>query len=144
MRTHRIALVAAVTTAVLWAAKATAIGLAGGLDRSPLESPLFLAGLAACLTTVVSLGLFLTGGRPGWQRAVGVVALVAVMVGTVPLLAGTVDALVPPTPERHWAWYELNLWLMALTLLVVVVVSRPRTAAARRPARRAPVLSPGH
>ena len=42
----RIAQLAATAAAVFWTAKATAIGIAGGLDKSPLESPLFIAGLS--------------------------------------------------------------------------------------------------
>jgi hypothetical protein len=144
MSTYRIALVAATATAVLWSAKATAIGLAGGLDRSPLESPLFLAGLLASVTAVVSLALHLTRARPVWQRAVTAAAAVAAAVGSVPLLTGLVDTLASPSPTRHWAWSEVNLWAFALALVVAVLVSRPRTAAARRPVRRAPVPSPGH
>lgn len=143
MNTYRIALVGAVSTCILWTAKATAIGLAGGADRSPLESPLFLAGLVACVATMLSLGLHLTRGRPAWQRALGALGLVTATIGVVPLLVAGVDALVAPSAARHWAWYEVNLWVTALGVLAVTLLSRPRRAAARRAPRRAPAAARG-
>lgn len=143
MSTYRIAVVTAIATCVLWAAKATAIGLAGGLDRSPLESPLFLAGLVCCCIAVVSLGLHLTRERPGWQRGVAAIGLVAATVAAVPLLVALVDAAVAPDPGRHWAWYELNLWVVAAAVLVATVAARTRTAPLARGARRSPAVSAG-
>ena len=57
MTASRFAVLAAVASAVAWGLKAVAIGIAGGLDESPLESPLFVLGL------VVRASLF-AGGLP--------------------------------------------------------------------------------
>ena len=126
MNSTRLALVAAVATVLLWGAKSTAIGIAGGLDLSPWESPLFLAGLLAMLTTVVSLALSLTPGRPGWVRAGSAVLATVTGVGLTLVVAAGVDAWATPGPGRHWVWSEVNLWVGALAALGLVVVLRHR------------------
>ncbi len=56
MNLTRSAYVAALATVALWTAKAIAIAVAGGLGKSPLESPLFLLGLLACVVATVLTG----------------------------------------------------------------------------------------
>ena len=133
MNSTRIALVAAVATVLLWGAKATAIGIAGGLDRSPLESPLFLAGLVAMVATVVSLGVALTRGRPGWVRVVVAVLGTVASVGLTLVVAALVDTWATPGPARHWVWSEVNLWVAALGALAVALVVNRRPEGTARP-----------
>ena len=47
MSASRLAVLAAIASVVAWRLKAVAIAIAGGLDKSPLESPLFVLGLVA-------------------------------------------------------------------------------------------------
>lgn len=55
MNSRSIALWAALAAATSWAAKSVPIGVAGGLDKSPLEAPLFFAGLISLAVAVVTL-----------------------------------------------------------------------------------------
>ena len=72
MTSRRIALWASIAAATFWTAKSIAIGLAGGLDKSPLEAPLFFLGLISFVVAVVALGVALTAGPtrvgPGRRR----------------------------------------------------------------------------
>ena len=129
MEISRIAVISALISIGAWTAKSVAIGLAGGLDRSPLEGPLFLLGLASFVATVVLLALALTTGRPLALRVlavlVGVVTAIGFSVATDVLLS----AVRPPDPS--WVWSEVNLWVGAAALLALVLV----TDRGRRPAR---------
>ena len=115
MTSTRLALGATLATTFLWTAKAVAIGIAGGLDRSPLESPLFLLGLLCCLVAAAATGIAVARRPTALGRTLsaagGIVtgALVAVAASAV------VAAAAPPSPG--WVWEEVNLWAMALTLL---------------------------
>ena len=75
MNSSRIALVAAVAAAASWTLKAVAIGTAGGLDKSPLEGPLFFAGCSCFVVASVALGVAITRGAPvgcgPWPGSVG-------------------------------------------------------------------------
>ncbi len=57
MKASRVAVVAAITSAVAWGLKAVAIGIAGGLDRSPsagwvqAEAGLWFSALLAVIVT---------------------------------------------------------------------------------------------
>ena len=130
-----LAALAALATTVVWGLKALVIGLAGGNDRSPLEGPLFLLGLALAVATAVLLGLAAAGPRRWWWKVAGVVgaALVA-------LLSASADAVVKAVePQPHgWAWGEVNLWVLAVALLVATVVVDRRHRSV--PDRRAPRL----
>jgi hypothetical protein len=125
-RPVHVALLSAGLAVALWAAKAVAIGLAGGLNRSPAENPLFLAGLACFLVAAVSLGLALTRGRHLALRvAAGVLGPVLGFA-----LAMAIDTALrgirPPHPS--WVWTELNLWVIAPLALALAVVLARRTA----------------
>jgi hypothetical protein len=129
MNSSRVAVVAAGATVLLWAAKAVAIGTAGGLGRSRLEGPLFLAGFVCMLVSVVATGLALTTGRPVLQRSLsGAGAVVGAVVVTV--LTQGIVGLVEPT-DPGWAWGEVNLWVLALVATVLATWT----------GRRAPVSS---
>ena len=128
MDAARLARTAAVATVVVWGVKALAIWAAGGLEKSPLEGPLFFLGLLAALVTGAAFGAALTAGRPTWLRAA---AGVAGVIGAL-LLVSAGDALsgavVPDS--AGWVQEEAGLWLAALLLLVLTAVAlRPRPAA---------------
>ena len=115
MDTTRIAVIAAASAVVAWALKAVAIGLAGGLDKSALEQPFFLIGLVSFVVAVSTLAV--SAVSHGWLARIG--AVLAAVVGTVVVTALTgalVDAL---TTSDHWAWYELNLWVISSAVLAL-------------------------
>jgi hypothetical protein len=117
MNITRFALVTAVATTALWAAKAVAIGLAGGLGKSPAEGPLFLLGLVSCVVAAVATGIAVGRPRRTWAKVAWGLAgfLVIAVVGAV---AGAVVTAVQPS-SPGWAWGEINLWAMALAVLAV-------------------------
>lgn len=127
MSASRLALGAAVCAVVAWAAKATAIGLAGGLDRSSAESPLFVVGLVAALVGAGAFGAALTMGRPVAIRVLGAVAVVAALLLVVAVVSAVVSLAQPEDPS--WVWAEVNLWVSALLLLGAVLLWRSRGAA---------------
>ena len=127
MNSSRIALLAAVAAVVSWTLKAVAIGTAGGLDKSPLEGPLFFAGLLSFVVAVVAVGVALTRGRPLWVRAVtGVVVAPVVGIGATLVVDALVGALRPTDPLRHWVWAEINLWVVAAAVLALALTVRRR------------------
>lgn len=125
MKITPVATFAAVAAALVWAAKGTVIGLAGGLGKSPLESPLFALGLLAFMTAVVSLVWNSLAGRHTALRigaCVGAVVLGAAFAAvTTPLFESLIDS---------WVGAELNLWILALALLAVVTAGSRRSEAA--------------
>lgn len=130
MPASRIALYAAIGAAVAWAAKAVAIGAAGGLDRSALEGPLFLLGLVSGLVGAGALGVALTVGRPLWQRVAASALGIVVFLLVVAVTASAMAALTPADPG--WVWSEVNLWVSAVLLVVAaLVVSRSPRARPR-------------
>jgi hypothetical protein len=129
MKSRRIALWAALAAAASWAAKSIAIGIAGGLDKSPLEGPLFFAGLVFFIVAVVSLGVALTAGARPWLRvAAGVGAFAAGFALTV-IVDSLVTALYSSGADRHWVWSEVNLWVSGIIALAIAfAVNRSRHA----------------
>ncbi|HEX6150065.1 hypothetical protein [Nocardioides sp.] len=121
MKFSRMAVISALLCIGAWTAKSVAIGIAGGLDRSPLEGPLFLLGLASFVTTVVLLSLALTAGRHPGARALGVVAGVVAGAGFSIATNALVTAIRPADPS--WVWSELNLWVGAALLLGLVLAT---------------------
>lgn len=125
MNSSRIALLAALAAVVCWTLKAVAIGVAGGLDKSPFEGPLFLAGLVCFVGAAAALGVALTRGRPGWLRAVtGVVVAPVVGIGFTLVIDALVGAMQPASPLRHWVWSEVNLWVIAIAVLGLAMGTR--------------------
>jgi len=121
MKSSGIAVAASVTCIVAWTAKAVAIGLAGGLDRSALESPLFMVGFIASLVAGVAIGLAHTAGRRIVAR-VGAVALVLVCVFL--LILGVNLVLGQLIQSDFWVWGEVNLWILALLVFGIALVGR--------------------
>jgi hypothetical protein len=118
----RLARTVSVVTTVLWTAKAVAIAVAGGLGRSPLEGPLFLLGLVACVVAAALVGMTFAQKRSTAVRIVASVAgvVAAAVYGT---LEGAVVSLLQPA-HPGWVWGELNLWVLMLTLLAVASLRR--------------------
>ena len=127
MNTSRIAVIAASTSIVAWLAKTSAIAMAGGLDRSPLEGPLFVAGLLSSLAAVIAISLTLTHARSVLGR---IGAVLAALAGVFVLVAGLNMAIarIQPT-DPSWVWAEINLWITAAFVLGTALVAR-RSAAA--------------
>jgi hypothetical protein len=116
MDTARVARVSAWLALALWLAKAVAIWAAGGLDRSVLEGPLFVAGLLAYAVGAFTLGLLLLGDRSTFLRVgVAVLTLVAAL-----LLIGVLQAVIRAVlPESAgWVTEEAGLWASAAILVV--------------------------
>lgn len=119
MKSTRIALFAAVAAVTFWTIKSVAIGVAGGLDKSPLEAPMFFCGLISFIVAVVSLGVALPAGSRTWVRVVGGVGAVVVGIAYTTVVDELVNAYREPGPDRHWAWTETNLWVVSLTVLAL-------------------------
>lgn len=114
----RITLPAAVIAVVAWALKAIAIGIAGGLDQSPLESPLFVVGLLAFLAAAASLAWGVTAARPVAVRAIASVGAIILVFATAAVTSSAIDAAAQST---HWVWSEVSLWIASLALLAIVL-----------------------
>lgn len=123
-----VAWVAAIVTAVVWSAKAVAIGVAGGLDRSPLEGPLVLLGFGTSLVAVAALGVALTASRPVALRVAAAVGAMVAWFVLLLALDAAVSAVEPSDPG--WAWEEISLWVAAALLLGAA--GAVRSGAARR------------
>jgi hypothetical protein len=112
----RVPLICALGALAAWTLKSVAIGVAGGLGKSPYEDPLFLTGLACSVGSVVTLGLLLTTGR---RLAVRIGACL-LGVGAVFALTIAVDAAAHAvTASDHWTLTEVNLWVLSLALVTV-------------------------
>ena len=117
MTASRVAVLAAITSVVAWGLKAVAIGVAGGLDESPLEGPLFVLGLVAIVVAFASLGVAVARGRPLAFRVIG--GMTGVLIGfTLSMLASVLAAAVVPD-SAGWVQAEAGLWLAALLALGV-------------------------
>ena len=127
----RIALFAAVAAACLWSAKSLFIGLAGGLDKSPLEGPFFLVGLVASVVAMVALGLALTRHRPVWLRAVAGLGTLIGGFGLAMAVDASVGLVETADPGRHWVWAEVNLWVLAALTLALALAAHRRETASR-------------
>ena len=128
MTSRRIALWAALAAATCWSAKSIAIGVAGGLDKSPLEAPLFFFGLVCFVVAAVALGVAMTRGRHTLIRVAAGIGGLAGGFAFTTLVDATVGAFHSTDAERHWVWVEFNLWVAAATALTIAVL------VARKPA----------
>ncbi len=117
MSAAKVATYATIGAVVVWALKALAIGIAGGLDKSPVEGPLFFIGFLLFVTGVIAIGLALTAGRSVAVRVGGLVATVAVLF-VVWLAVDTIVASLAPEDDPHWVWAELQLWIIAVVTAV--------------------------
>lgn len=120
-----IAVLCAVLAVAAWAAKAVAIAVAGGLDESPLEGPLFVVGLVAIVAAFGAFGVALAGRRAIGYRALAGVAGALLGLGAVILVESLVGALVPSS--AGWVQEEAGLWVAAaLTAALLIVWYRRR------------------
>ncbi len=117
MTAARVATYATIGAVAVWAVKALAIGIAGGLNKSPAEGPLFILGMILFAVGLVSIGLAITAGRSLVMRVLGVVGTVAAMM-VVWLAIDTVIASLAPENNPHWVWAEAQLWVIAVTVAV--------------------------
>ena len=128
MNASRLAVLAAIAAAVAWGLKAVAIGVAGGLDKSPLESPLFGLGLLAIIVAFASLGVAVLAGRPLALQVIGGVVGVVVGFGLSMLASLAAAALIPDS--AGWVQEEAGLWFSALLALGATVFWHTRRGAA--------------
>lgn len=120
---ERLAAAAATGAVVAWGLKALAIGVAGGLDRSPLEGPLFLVGFLLLVLAFVAAGVALPDGAT-WRRVIaGGIAVVAGIAFFVLVETG-VGALVPAS--AGWVKEEAGLWVVSVLTAALLVVRRLR------------------
>lgn len=112
---------------VVWGVKALVIGLAGGLDKSPLESPLFILGLVLYVLGVIAIGLAVTAGRSVVVRILGGIGALAL--GFAAFLAiDTIIAGMAPDTDPHWAWAEAQLWISSVATAALWFALRNRAA----------------
>ncbi len=121
MNSRRFALWAATAAATFWTIKTVAIAVAGGLDKSPLEAPMFFAGLISFTVAAVAIGVALTPGARTWLRALAGVGGFAVGFALTLAVDGVVGAFHAEGAERHWVWVEFNLWVVALVALAITL-----------------------
>ena len=124
MDAGRVAVVAAITAAVAWGLKAIAIGVAGGLDKSPLETPLFALGLVAIVAAFVALGVAVARGRSLAFKIVASVVGVVIGLGLSALASWVAAAVVPES--AGWVQAEAGLWFSALLALIVTATWHAR------------------
>ncbi|MGA8048048.1 MAG: hypothetical protein WCA30_17460 [Dermatophilaceae bacterium] len=124
MTASRLAVLAAAASVVAWGLKAVAIGVAGGLDQSPLEGPLYLLGLVSIVIAFAALGVAVAGDRPVIVKVVG--AVVGVLVGFALSMLASVAATAIIPDSAGWVQAEAGLWFSALLALGVTVYWRTR------------------
>lgn len=127
MSASRLAVAASIVSLVAWALKAVTIGMAGGLDRSPLEGPLFLVGLVAILVALAALGVSVAGDRSVGMKVLG--GVVGVVLGfPLSMVASMLaEAVVPDS--AGWVQAEAGLWASAVLAVVLTLWWRARGAA---------------
>lgn len=113
-----------------WGVKALVIAIAGGLDRSPLEGPLFLLGLVLYIAGVIAIGWALTSGRSGQARALGAGAAFVMGAVLFVLVDAAVAGMAPDDP--HWVWEEAQLWIASTATVLAWFALRGRDVAAPR------------
>jgi hypothetical protein len=130
MTASRLAVLAAAASVVAWGLKAVAIGVAGGLDQSPLEGPLYLLGLVSIVIAFAALGVAVAGERAVIVRVIG--AMVGVLVGFALSMLASVAATAIIPDSAGWVQAEAGLWFSALLALGVAVYWRTRRGAEAR------------
>lgn len=139
MNLSRISFVTALVSAGFWAAKAVAIGLAGGNDLSSLEGPLFVVGFAFHVVALVTLTLWWTRNRHVGVRALSLVGIIAATFLVISGFEWLLAAIEPA--DAGWVWVEVNLWIVAAVLLALTWSA---VRGASQPTRKAtPVASVG-
>ena len=126
MSASRLAWYGAVATAVVWALKALAIWVAGGLNKTVLEDLGWTLGALLFLATWGALGAALMEGRAVWLRIVTAVGGVAIGLVVVMILDGAADVLPDST---GWVKEEAGLWAAAVVTLAAAWALRRRSTA---------------
>jgi hypothetical protein len=108
----RLATLAAVAAALIWALRGVVIAIAGGLGRSPLEGPLFVAGLVLFAIGSTAVGVELAGDTRTAVRAAGAVGGLALGAVVYWVVSTVVGALVPG--RFGWVQAESGLWAVGL------------------------------
>lgn len=129
MSASRLAVLAAIASVVAWGLKAVAIGVAGGLDESPLESPLFVLGLVAIVVAFASLGVAVVRERPLAFKVIGGVVGLLIGFGLSMLASVVAEALI--SDSAGWVQAEAGLWFSALLALGVAASWHTSRGAAR-------------
>lgn len=124
MTASRLSVLAAAASVVAWGLKAVAIGVAGGLDQSPLEGPLYLLGLVSIVVAFAALGVAVAGDRAVIVKIIG--AVVGVLVGFALSMLASVAATAIIPDSAGWVQAEAGLWFSALLALGVTVYWRSR------------------
>ncbi|QIK67994.1 hypothetical protein G7072_18070 [Nocardioides sp. HDW12B] len=138
MTSTRVSFIAASAAAALWALKGLAIGSAGGLGESPFEGPFFLTGLASFVIASVALGVAVLPRRAVPVRALAGLGVVVAGFAVAAGIDTLVSSIVPPDADRHWAYTEVNLWVVAAALLAITLRLH-RAGSDRVPAAAVPV-----
>ena len=128
------------TSVVAWGAKAVAIWVAGGLDESPLESPLFLIGLVALVVAFVALGVSMARGRAMGVKVIGGAVGILIGVALSWLASFLAGAVIPDS--AGWVQEEAGLWFSALLAVGVTAAWRAKQGTTRT-ARVAPARPTG-
>ena len=134
MTARRLAVTAAAAAVLAWGAKAVAIGLAGGLDKSPAEGPLFFLGLLCFTVAGCAFGAALTTGRSVPVRVLGIVAVAVVVMVLSQVIGAVIAMFAPPEDQAHWVWAEVELWFGALILLGATTAFSRRSTMSSEPA----------
>lgn len=124
MSASRVAVLAALASVVAWGLKAVAIGVAGGLDESPLEGPLFVLGLIAIVVAFAALGVAVMAGRSVVLQVVAAVVGVLLGLALTTLASVVADSAIPDA--AGWVQAEAGLWFSALVALGVTIFWRTR------------------
>lgn len=124
MTASRLAVLAAAASVAAWGLKAVAIGVAGGLDQSPLEGPLYLLGLVSIVVAFAALGVAVAGDRAVIVTIIG--AVVGVLVGFALSMLASVAATAIIPDSAGWVQAEAGLWFSALLALGVTAYWRTR------------------
>ncbi len=119
MTASRVAVGAASVAVLAWGLKGLAIAVAGGLDESPLEGPLYLLGLVSILTAAAALGVAAAGEHGAATR---IASALAVAVGATALSLAIQEAVRLALPEdAGWVQGEAGLWISATLVLAVSI-----------------------
>ena len=130
MTALRAGVFAAVGAVVAWALKAIVIAAAGGLDRSPLEGPLFFLGLLLLATAFVAGGLALAVNRGTGVRIFGAIGGLLLGLLAFVLVEEAVGSMVPES--AGWVREEAGLWV-ASVLTAALMLTWWRRRADREP-----------
>ena len=104
----------------MWAVKAIAIGVAGGLGKSPLEGPLFALGLGLFVIAWVALGIGLTAGRGMPLRILGAIGGLVIAALLFAFIEDPVGGLVPES--AGWVKEEAGLWVISVATAVGILL----------------------